>query len=62
MEVLIVEGKRYLINTNVSEKAQDEACERILEGYPADAEVDWDDNVTMEDVLPRTIKQLINNK
>lgn len=61
MEVLIVNGNRYLINTDVCDKAQDEACERILKNYPADADVDWDENVTMQDVLPKTIQQLINN-
>ena len=61
MEVLIVNGKRYLINVDVSDQAQDEAVERILKDYPADAEVDWDEVLREEDYMPMTLNQIINN-
>ena len=60
MEVLIVNGNRYLINTDVSNDTQDETCKRILKDFPHDAIVEWDENVTMQDVLPMTVHELIN--
>ena len=41
MGELIVNGNKYLINTRMSDKAQDEVCEMILKGYPSDATIDF---------------------
>ena len=61
MEVLIINGKRHLINTSVTDFVQDKECERILKGYPQDAVVEWDENPTMEDVMPLTLTQILKN-
>jgi len=61
METLIVNGKRYLINTEVEEHVKDFECERILKQYPADAIVDWDHNVTMEDIMPLSLSDIMKN-
>ena len=60
MQVLIINGKRHLINTSVTNFVQDKECERILKGYPKDAIVDWDENVTKEDVMPLSLSDIIN--
>ena len=60
MEVLIINGDRHLINTTMCDKAQDEVTQRILSGYPKDAQVDWDDTPTIQDTIPATLGQLIN--
>jgi len=61
MEVLIVNGHRHLINTEVEEDVKDFECERILKGYPEDAIVDWDENVTKEDVMPLSLSDIMKN-
>ena len=50
MEVMIVNGNRYLINTNVCAKAQDDNAERILKNYPQDAIIEFD-SVKLKDVI-----------
>ena len=49
MTVMVVNGHRYLINTDMCDKAQDENTERILKHYPHDAIVEFD-NVTQQDL------------
>ena len=49
MIVLVVNGDRHLFNDEVIDKAQDEAAERIINAYPPDAVVDFDE-VRDEDV------------
>ena len=61
METLIVNGKRYLINTEVEEHVKDFECERILNQYPADAIVDWDHNVTTDDVMSLSLSDIMKN-
>lgn len=61
MQVLIINGKRHLINTDVQEDVKDKECERILKGYPKDAIVDWDENVTKEDVMPLSLYDIMKN-
>ena len=61
MEVLIVNGHRHLINTEVEEHVKDFECERILKQYPEDAIVDWDENVTKEDVMPLSLSDIMKN-
>ena len=61
MQVLIINGKRHLINTSVTNFVQDKECERILKGYPKDAIVDWDENVTKQDVMPLSLCDIIKN-
>ena len=61
MEVLIVNGHRHLINTEVESHVQDKECKRILDGYSNDAEVDWDERVTIEDVMPLSLYDIMRN-
>jgi len=44
-KVLVVNGKRYLINVGVSEGSQDNQCEAILKNAPEDAVIDIVDAV-----------------
>ena len=37
--ILVVNGNRYLINTMVSDLAQDKDCQIILQDYPKDADI-----------------------
>lgn len=55
MIVLVVNGKRHLINQH--SKASDKVCEDIINSYPKDAIVEFDD-VKLSDVKPKTLKQL----
>jgi hypothetical protein len=59
MTTMIVNGKRYLLNTEMCDKAQDETAQRILGAYPKDAVVEFE-APTLQDVAPRTLGQLIN--
>ncbi len=60
MEVMIVNGTRYLINTQASAHVVDQTCEDILKHYPQDVTVEWDENVTRDDIMPLTLSQLKN--
>jgi hypothetical protein len=42
MEILIINGRRYLINTQVTDGG-DYQCEHLLKQFPPDAEIDWDE-------------------
>jgi hypothetical protein len=42
MTVMVVNGNRYLLNTDMCEKAQDETAQRILSDYPHDAIIEFD--------------------
>ena len=42
MEILIINGRRYLINTQVTDGG-DYQCEHLLKQFPLDAEIDWDE-------------------
>ena len=57
LAVLIVNGKRHLINeeSNACEKH----CKEIIKSYGSDAVVDFD-TVKPEDVKRRTVKELID--
>lgn len=55
MTVLVVNNKRHLINEQ--SKASDKVCEDIINSYPKDAIVEFDD-VKLSDVKPKTLKQL----
>ena len=58
MEVMIVNGKRYLIND--TSPAVDLDCQIILAGYPKDAVIEFDE-VRNEDVISKiNINQIIN--
>jgi len=48
MQVMVVNGNRYLINPE--SKACDSTCERILEQYPKDAVVEFEEP-KLKDVL-----------
>ena len=48
MKVLVVNGKRFLINEKSS--VVDETCERIINNFPHDAVVEFDE-VKLSDVL-----------
>jgi len=41
MITLIVNGKEYLLNTEVSDKQQDETVARILANHPEDSIIDF---------------------
>ena len=42
MEVMILNGRRYLINTQTHDGG-DNQCEELLKHFPADTEIDWDE-------------------
>ena len=42
MQILIINGRRYLINTQVTDGG-DYQCEHLLKQFPPDAEIDWDE-------------------
>ena len=42
MEVMILNGRRYLINTQ-NHDGGDHQCEYLLKQFPPDVEVDWDE-------------------
>ena len=42
MEVMILNGRRYLINTQTHDGG-DYQCEHLLKQFPPDAEIDWDE-------------------
>jgi len=42
MEVMILNGRRYLINTQVTDGG-DHQCEHLLKQFPDDVEIDWDE-------------------
>ena len=48
MKVLVVNGKRFLINEKSS--VVDKTCERIINNFPHDAVVEFDE-VKLSDVL-----------
>jgi len=50
MTTMIINGDRYLINTEMSDKAQDEVVQRILERYPNDADIEFQPP-TFQDVI-----------
>ena len=50
MTTMIVNGDRYLINTEMSDKAQDEIVQRILERYPNGADIEFQPP-TFQDVI-----------
>ena len=60
MQVIIIDGNRHLINTQAIDSVQDYVCDKILKHASKDAVIDWDENVTLDDVLPLTVQQLIN--
>ena len=51
MKVLVVDGNRYLINTELAQHVLDGICEDILKYYPPDATVEFDD-VKPSDIRP----------
>ena len=51
MEVMVVNGKRYLINTDLADHVLDGVCRDILKWYPSDANVEFDD-VKPSDIRP----------
>ena len=57
LTVLVVNGNRHLINED--SKASDDTCQTIIEGYGADAIVEFDE-VKLADVKPKSLKELIN--
>lgn len=57
LTVLVVNGKRYLINEE--SKASDKVCEEIIEHHGSDAIVEFD-KVELTDVKPKSLKELIN--
>ena len=57
LTVLVVNGNRHLINED--SKASDATCQTIIEGYGADAIVEFDE-VKLADVKPKSLKELIN--
>ena len=60
MEVMIVNGKRHLINDTST--AVDLDCQIILAGYPKDALIEFDE-VGYEDVISKVnINNILNNK
>ena len=40
MEVMVVNGKRYLINTDLDDHVLDDVCEGILKWYPSQRQGD----------------------
>ena len=50
MEVMIVNGKRYLINTDLEPHVLDGICQDILKYYPPDVSVEFE-AVKMSDVI-----------
>ena len=40
--IMKVNGERYLINTMVSDLAQDIACENILRDFPEDSDISFE--------------------
>ena len=51
MEVMVVNGKRYLINTDLDDHVLDGVCEGILKGHPLDANVEFE-APKMADLIP----------
>jgi|DEB0MinimDraft_12_1074336.scaffolds.fasta_scaffold02532_16 hypothetical protein len=58
MIVLVVNEDRYLINEH--SKASDNICKVIINDYPSDAVVDFDE-VRLSDVKPKSLNELLNN-
>ena len=58
LTVLVVDGKRFLINTE--SKASEKHCEEIIKSFPSDAVVEFDE-VKKSDVMPKTLNELIQN-
>ena len=56
MIVLVVNKDRYLINEK--SKASDKRCQEIINSYPSDAIVEFDE-VKKQDVERKTLKQLM---
>lgn len=56
LTILIVNNNRYLINTE--SKYSDKRCQEIIDSYPDDAVIDFDE-VRMSDVTRKTVKDLI---
>ena len=52
MEVMVVNGKRYLFNTDLEPHVVDRACEDILKHYSPDVSVHFE-KPTMEDIMPK---------
>ena len=57
MTVIIVNGNRYLINDQ--SKGCDEVCAKILEKYPSDAIVDFDNVKPIDYERADSIKRLL---
>ena len=51
MEVMVINGNRYLINTDLAQHVLDGVCEDILKWYPSDANVEFEAS-TMADLMP----------
>ena len=51
MEVMVVNGKRYLINTDLDDHVLDGVCGDILKWYPLDANVEFE-APKMADLIP----------
>ena len=50
MEVMIINGNRYLINTDASDEVQDMDCKRIMDQYPDDAVIVWEETPRPSDL------------
>lgn len=57
LQILIANNNRYLIETE--SKAVDKTCEDILKHCPIDEVVEFS-KPTLDDVRPKTLKELIN--
>ena len=58
MEIMIIQGNRYLINTEASDNFQDVECKRIMDQYPDDAEITWDESPSKEDLSTFSLKEI----
>jgi len=59
MHTMIVNGNRYLINTE--SKACDEVCAKILETYPSNSIVDFDNVKPIDYERTEIIKRILKS-
>jgi len=61
LEVLIVNGDRYLVNTE--SPAVDKTADEIISQYPQEPVLDWDEvrDIDLERAVPAEILEMIKN-
>jgi len=61
LEVLIVNGDRYLVNTD--SPAVDKTCEEIISQYSLEPVLDWDEvrDIDLNGDIPEDVIEMIKN-